>query len=264
MQWISWRCGLMAIPIFFAGGFFVVSGMKLANNLFAGASFNQSLKLINHESDSYFTADGEATLTLIPDQASVNLGIQVNAASVKQAKQQADQIINNFTTKLATMNIKKEQIKTTRYNLSPNYDYSTGSSRINGYNVESELEITFSDFDALNQVIDLASQNGINHIGQIHFSASAAKLEEIKNQARSQAIEQAKRNAQSLADLTGVKLGHIVNVYEHSNNYDDGGRLYKQAMTLSSRAIEEKMATTDLHAGQQEYYHSVTIAYTLE
>lgn len=265
MNKISWCCTLMIMSLFFAGGFLVVSGMKLANVLFAGVSFNQKLNVINHESNSFFTAEGEVTLPLIPDQANVNLGVQVNAASIKQAKQQADQLMNNLTEKLLAMNIKKEQLKTTHYSLSPNYDYSGSTPRITSYFVDSGLEVTLSDFDTLNQAIDLAGKIGINHIGQIRFSASQAKLEELKKQARAQAIEQAKQNAQSMATLTGVKLGEIINIFEHvDNDVRDECRFKEKMMSFALNAEEVQDAGADIQAGREEYHYKVSITYSLK
>lgn len=265
MNKISWHHVLMAMPLFFAGGFLVVSGMKLANVLFAGTSFNQNLSLVNCDTHASFSADGEATLTLIPDEASVNLSVQTNASTIKQAKQQADQLMNNLTEKLLAMNIKKEQLKTTHYSLSPNYDYSGSTPRITSYFVDSGLEVTLSDFDTLNQAIDLAGKIGINHIGQIRFSASQAKLEELKKQARAQAIEQAKQNAQSMATLTGVKLGEIINIFEHvDNDVRDECRFKEKMMSFALNAEEVQDAGADIQAGREEYHYKVSITYSLK
>ena len=118
-----------------------------------------------------------------------------------------------------------------------------------------------TDFELLNQVIDTASNLGINQIGAVTFSTSTAKKNDLKNQARAQAIEQAKSNAEQLANLAGVRLGQIVNVYE-SEDYPDG----RDLMSLRNKAMVEMSAGEDaaIEAGQSEYLYRVNLEYALQ
>lgn len=256
-----WRIALIVTPMFFVAGFLTVLGMKLANQLVAGDAFNQSLSLHQLNRDNFFMAQGEATITSVPDQVSVDLGLTTTATSVQQVRTQANQIMSSLNEKLLSLGLDKKNLKTTRYSLYPNYDWQSSNRRITGYSLDTNLEVTMTDFELLNQVIDTASNLGINQIGAVTFSTSTAKKNDLKNQARAQAIEQAKNNAEQLANLAGVRLGQIVNVYE-SEDYPDG----RDLMSLRNKAMAEMSAGEDaaIEAGQSEYLYRVNLEYILQ
>ena len=88
-----WHIALIVTPMFFVAGFLAVLGMKLANQLVAGDAFNQSLSLHQLNRDNFFTAQGEATITSVPDQVSIDLGLTTTATNVQQVRTQANQIM---------------------------------------------------------------------------------------------------------------------------------------------------------------------------
>ena len=258
-QKFPWLAFALIFPTVFLIGILAVLGMNVGNQIASGPSLRQAINLISTNQVSVFTAQGEAHLPVIPDEAKVTLGVTVTETTVKTAQDNANTIINKFKDDLANLGIEKNKIKTNNYSLYPNYDWESATRRILSYTVSSNLEVTLTDFDLLNQVIDLATADGINEIGSINFTLSDSKLAELKQEARKIAIDAAKLNADNLAHLTGIQLGNIVNVQENETNYNDGFN------PIMAKSVAYDTASggspTNVEAGETVYDYYVTLSY---
>lgn len=209
------------------------------------------------QKQSTFDVSGESKITTIPDKATVSMGITVNEPTVKQAQDKANTIINSVNTELGKLGIEKKDIKTDNYNLYPNYDYREGQ-KITGYNVNANLTVSLTDFSKLNQAIDAATRVGANQVGGISFILSDEKKKEVENDARKEAIDNAKFKAESLSKLAGMHLGKIVNISEQPNyNY---GRMATPMMEKAAVGMGGG-APTQVEPGSTSFNYSVTISY---
>lgn len=219
-----------------------------------------SINQVTTNKQMTFDVAGESKITTIPDQAEVRMGIQVNESTVKAAQDRANQVINTINAQLGELGIEKSDIKTEQYSLYPNYDYEAGNQRITGYTVNAELLVTMTDFAQLNQAIDMATTAGANQIGGITFTLSDDKEAEVEKQAREEAINNAKKNAQELSSLAGMRLGKIVNVIETPSPKQP---FYPMAdMAFSREALGAGGgAPTNVEPGSTSYTYTVTLSY---
>src|SRR5690348_294414 len=68
---------------------------------------------------------GVGKVDIVPDMASVDLGIVVNNASnVNDAQNQINKVNNAIVEAEKGLGVSKEDIKTSNYSIVPNYDYS--------------------------------------------------------------------------------------------------------------------------------------------
>ena len=205
-----------------------------------------------------FDATGDAEITAVPDEAQVRLGIEVQQSTVDTAQEEANQIINNITQAIKKLGVDKEDIQTQSYQVNPNYDWSDDNRRITGYQVSTQVLVKVTDFEKLNQIIDTGTNLGANQVGGINFSLSDAKQEELKKEARQEAIDEAKASAEELAKLAGVKLGKVVNVYENAGNNYDYPAYEPKALIASDEGMGE---STQLEPGSEIYRYSVTLSF---
>lgn len=80
-----------------------------------------SVRNVNNGTD-IFSMSGEGKETIKPDIAVVNLGVQANAATVKEAQDRINESINLITAEIKKLGIDEKDIKTENYNVYPNYD----------------------------------------------------------------------------------------------------------------------------------------------
>ncbi len=219
-----------------------------------------SISQITTNKEATFDVSGESKIATVPDQAEVRLGITVNESTVKAAQDQANTVINNINTQLGQLGIEKKDIKTENYSLYPNYDYSPGNAqRITGYSVNANLVVTMTDFAKLNQTIDLATGAGANQIGGITFSLSDDKKAEVEENARREAIDNAKSKATELAQLAGMRLGKIINVTEApAGNITP---IYKDALMAAEGRGSGGGAPTNVEPGSTTFTYTVTLSY---
>jgi len=208
------------------------------------------------EKKTTFDVDGEGKVTAIPDTAEINLGIQVNKSTVEAAQKEANEKINKINDELKKLGIEEKYIKTINYSLYPEYDYRAGQ-KIVGYNINITLKIKVKDFDKINQVIDTATSLGTNQIGNLSFTIDDEKLEELKMEARKQAIEKAKKKAKEIANAGGLRLGRIVNISESTPSSDYPTPLLREA-GIGGTAEEQK---TEIQPGESEITVSVVLSY---
>ena len=208
------------------------------------------------EKKTTFDVEGQGKVTAIPDTAEINLGIQVNKPTVEAAQKEANQKINKITDELKKLGIEEKFIKTINYSVYPEYDYRAGQ-KIVGYNVNITLKIKVKDFDKINQVIDTATSLGANQIGNLSFTIDDEKLEELKMEARKQAIEKAKKKAKEIAQASGIKIGRLLNVSENLSSYPPVP-LTAREMGVGG-APEEKQ--TQIQPGESEITISVILSY---
>ncbi len=219
-----------------------------------------SISQISTNKESTFDVSGESHIATVPDQAEVRLGITVNETSVKAAQDKANTVINDINTRLSELGIDKKDIKTENYSLNPNYDYTPGSvQRITSYSVNANLVVTLQDFSKLNQAIDMSTGAGANQIGGITFSLSDDKKAEVEENARKEAIDNAKDKANELAQLAGMKLGKIVNVTE--NPVGSVQPLYKEMSIAADGRGAGGGAPTNVEPGSTTFTYTVTLSY---
>jgi len=113
------------------------------------------------------------------------------------------------------LGIADADLVTQSVSLNPTYDYSNGASpRLTGYSATQSLSVKVRDLTKVGDVIDAAVAAGANQVGGVSFSVAdpAAATE----QARTAAVADAKKRAETLAQAAGVTLGSPISITETS------------------------------------------------
>lgn len=206
---------------------------------------------------STFDVTGMSEISVVPDNAEVTVGLEVVKPKVAEAQIQVNQVMSDLTTKLKAMGIDPKDIKTENYSVNPNYDYTAGSQKTNGYRVHSSLLINVKQFDKINSIIDTATAAGATEVGNVNFTLSTEKELDVKKQARKEAIDKAKHNAEELSGLAGMRLGKIVNVMEDIPY----SPIMFDAKADLSRSTGELNQATNIEAGSSIYRYNITLSY---
>jgi len=207
------------------------------------------------EKKSTFDVEATGKALAVPNTAQINLGIQINKPTVKEAQNEANEKINSTTQAIKKLGVEEKNIKTINYSVYPNYDYRAGQ-KINGYNINITIQVKVNDFDKVNQVIDTATSLGLNQIGSLEFTLDDEKLEEIEMQARKEAIQKAKNKASEIAKTGGLRLGKIVNISENlTNTYPTP---FLKSTGIGGEAEDQR---TEIQPGQSEITISVIVSY---
>ena len=163
------------------------------------------------------TVTGNGEIDAQPDYVEIQIEVRTQGEDVSQAQQQNAAIMNRVINSLLALNIPRENIQTTVYTISPNYDYIEGRQVFRGYEVQNAITVKITDISQAGLVIDTAIQNGANHVSAIQFKIedSDAYYQTALNLALVNAIAKAK----SMADTMHVPLQPIpIEIMEESQN----------------------------------------------
>lgn len=175
------------------------------------------LRIQTSNTTTEFSVVGEGKVDVTPDTAYVDAGIAVNnVKTVEESQKSMDEINNKVIEAMKKIGVKKEDITTSNYSIYPNYSYDDkSSSTITGYNGNVTVSIKVKEIDMTSRVIEEATKAGANQITGTRFVVD--NPDTYREQAREEAIKNAKTQAEKLSKSLGIHLGKITNMYEQTN-----------------------------------------------
>lgn len=194
-------------------------------------------------------ATGEAQL--VPDRATVYVGVQSRAATAAAAARDNAQRQRAVIESIVALGIPREQIGTENYSVAPDtrYDQATQKTTITGYVVNNVVRVELRRVDQVASVLDAALAKGANQINSLDFFASNS--DSARHVALVQAIARSRADAEVMAQAAGGSLGQLI---ELSTN-DAGPRpVYRMAAAMGVAGA----APTPIEPGQQRIQVSVS------
>src|SRR6202012_1853537 len=117
---------------------------------------------------------------------------------------------------LKAAGIDSKDIQTSRLSLQPeNAPNRSGPSAIVGYRASNRVTVRLHDVTKVASTIDMLVGAGANDIGGINFMVSQAS--KLLDDARTQAVDDARRKAEIYAKAAGVTLGAPLSISEEGS-----------------------------------------------
>jgi uncharacterized protein YggE len=204
-----------------------------------------------------FSVSGTGKVSVPPDIALVNVGVQAQASTVKAAQDLLNKNINAVSAAVKSAGVADKDLQTNGYSISPTYDYSANTQRITGYQAFSNVTIKVRAIDNVNAVIDAATTAGANTVGGISFDVDDKTKSE--NDARELAVADAKSKAENAARMAGFSLGRIINYSE-----DFGGAPRPVPMMAKADSVSGGGVPTEIQTGTNEISVTVTLSYQIQ
>lgn len=172
--------------------------------------------LTGADSEHSLATTGQAELDVKPDTALVTLGINIKAADAKSAQSQANQKLGQVVDAIKAQGISDDKIRTTSFNLQPEYRWDNSGQHADGYRVVSSVEVTSTNLDGVGTLIDSAVAAGANQVQGVTFTLKN------RDQYKQQAIDKALADARAKADAAARRLGTEITSVRHVTINDDG------------------------------------------
>ncbi len=201
---------------------------------------------------------GEGSVFGEPDVAVVSLGVEAEAVSVGDARAQAAEAMDKTLAALKDGGVADEDIQTSRFSVQPRYDYSGDKEELIGFVVTNLVTAKIRNIDDTGDLIDAAVKAGGNlaRVQDLQFTIDDPSS--LEDQARQEAMEQARGKAQTLADAAGVNLGPPQSISESGGVTPDVYRYGAAAVDMAEQA------GTPIEAGELEVVVQVQVVYGLE
>ena len=195
---------------------------------------------------------GEATISVAPDQAQIDGGVTTEAKTAREASDANNAAMGKVLQALKSAGIADKDFQTSRLSLQPqSAPNRTGPAVIVGYRASNHVTIRLRDVTKVASVIDTLVGAGANDIGGINFMVSGAS--KLLDQAREQAIADARRKAEIYAKAAGVTLGAPLSISE--------GGASPMPMQFRAKAM---MAATPVAAGEETLQVSVNVSWAIK
>ena len=183
----------------------------------AGASYVQAVS-----SQAGISVTGEGIISLEPDLALLNIGVESMSDTVGEARGQAAQAMDAVLAALKDRGVEDKDIQTRSFNIWPRYEWMeviedgqrSGKQVLMGYTVSNSASVKIRDLDGVGNIIDEVTTAGgdLIRINGISFTVEDPKP--FMMQLREAAVNDALAKAQHFAALTGVSLGRLVFITE--------------------------------------------------
>jgi uncharacterized protein YggE len=149
-----------------------------------------------------------------PDIATVQIGIETDAPSVGEALAQNNARAQAIQAKLKELGVADKDIQTNNFSISPSYGpQGMPGGPGGGYHVSNGVSVTIRNLDQAGALLDQVAQAGANNIYGPSFRVSEPKA--LLEEARAQAIEDAKARAAHMARVSGRSVGDVVAINEN-------------------------------------------------
>lgn len=215
------------------------------------------------------SVDGEGEVIAVPDIALVTMSVEAEGLDIPKAQEEAAREANALIDYLKESDVDEKDIKTTNYSISPQYDYVReicpvgafcpgGRQELRGYKVMQTLQVKVRDTERVGEIVSGLGERGATNLYGPNFQVD--DTDTLYEEAREKAIQDAKAEAERLADALGVRLVKVVSFYDNSN------RGFYPAYGLGNDAAlerQESKIVPEIPKGENVISAQVTVTYEI-
>jgi uncharacterized protein YggE len=203
------------------------------------------------------TVSGEGFVDAKPDLAVTSVGVVTQGPTAADALAQNSKRMAGLLDLMKTLGIEAKDVQTSNLAVTPRYSVPdpaqpNGDRVIMGYDASNDVTVRVRDIARIGDVLDkFVSTAGANNLRGLSFDF--ANPDPLLDEARKNAVADAKRKAALYAQAAGVKLGAVQSIGE------SGGYYPKAVMAMAERA-----APVPIAAGESRVTANVSITFALE
>jgi uncharacterized protein len=196
------------------------------------------------------TVTGVGTTTSVPDEAAFTIGVQTQGSTAKEALAANSEQMRRVIDAVRSAGVEKGDVETQEVSVSASY---ADEGRIDGYSARNSVLVTIHDLSKAGAILDAASNAGANEV----YGPMLSRSDEDALQAKAlrDAVSNARKKAEALADAAGVSLGRVTAMTEGfaggPQPYYDGG----------VRALKAEAAP--IEPGTQDTQATVTVTFAI-
>lgn len=212
------------------------------------------------QSPPVIIVSGNAQIEVNPDEATVRLGVVRQESAAQAAQEQANRAAQAILAEIGKLGIPAERIRTSRLTLSPIYaparPETRDAPRIASYSASNVVSVLVTNLSQIGPIIDAGLRAGSNQVEGIQFRVKDDLP--VREQALKQAVTEARRKAEAMADALGVRLGFVQEVTEGGSSIMPKGEGGGGFVMMAREATP-----TPVSPGQLEVNASVTVKYLI-
>jgi uncharacterized protein YggE len=205
------------------------------------------------------SVSGQGEVQAEPDRAFVTLGVESRKPKLEEARADVARTVDAVLKLTRELKIDPKLVRSTRVNVQPEYNWDNNARErhLIGYFVSRQIEIDLRDLEKLGQLLERATDLGVNQLGDPRLDSS--KRRELEREALAKAVEDARANADTVAKASGGKLGSARTISANSGVVAPPVPM----MRMKAMAAEASDASQSYQSGQMSFTGTVQIEYDL-
>lgn len=156
------------------------------------------------------TVVGEGKTNAAPDTATVQIGVQTEAPTAREALTANNTQMAALIAKLKELGVADRDLQTSNLSIWPRYD--NRGRQIEAYQVTNTVSVKIRNIADAGNLLDQVVDAGANNISGITFLIDDPSA--LQKSARDAAIADARQRAEAMAQAAGVTLGQVLQISE--------------------------------------------------
>ncbi len=206
------------------------------------------------------SVQGQGEVQAEPDRAFITLGVESRKLKLEEARADVARAVDAVLKLTRDMKIDQKLVRATRVNVQPEYNWDNNARERNliGYFVSRQVELELRDLEKLGQLLERATDLGVNQLGDPRLDSS--KRRELEREALAKAVEDARANADTVAKAAGGKLGAARTISASSGYVPPPMPMARMKVAMAAEAGD---ASQSYQSGQMSFTGTVQIEYDL-
>lgn len=202
---------------------------------------------------------GEGIVKLAPDRAWVTVAAESRARSARDAQRANTDAMSAVLAKLKSMGFPPDALRTSGYDVQPEFDYVNGKQTLRGYVARNSVEVRVDDITIAGDVLEVAVSAGATSIGGLRFDLKdrvGAEREALRK-----AVADARGRADAAAAGAGLRVDRVIRIEEQR-----AGPIEPRPIMMARQAMvgNAEMATPPVAPGEIEVRSTVTLTSTIK
>ena len=179
---------------------------------------------------------GTGTVEAAPDMATLMIGVTTQGATAAEALAENSKATEAVIARLTASGAEARDMQTSNLSINPSWTgYDTSTPTISGYVASNMLTVRVRALDTTGAILDAAVADGANTLNGMTFGL--ADPEPAYNEARKEAVADARAKAELLAMAAGVKLGQVVSISD-AGAMTDPAPMYRDAVAAAPVPVQ--------------------------
>lgn len=240
---------------------FSLTGIAFSLMLFALTSCNPN----GQESQDSVSVSGIGTVLAQPDMVLMNVSFSHTAPTTKQAKQAAEQTMQQILKVLQEERIEDKFLKTISLNYDVEYEYRNGRRVLLGQRAQQTIVVTVTDMintpERFSSILDKITAIDKVEVQNIQFDIEHKT--ELFKQSRELAYQKAFEKAQQYAELSSRKIGKVLTISEVVSRDVAQTRAFQNNLAFKQEALYSADGSA-VPSGEQGVSSEINIVFSLE
>lgn len=217
------------------------------------------------------SVSGYGEVFAVADIATFSFSVVSQKSTVAAAQQDATAKINAISAYLKEQGVEAKDLQTTDYNVYPQYDYQSavcpasgycppGRQVLRGYEVRQTTSVKVRDLAKAGDLLAGVGTKGATEVSSLAFTFDDPQ--QSQDEARAEAIADAKEKANELARQLGVSIVRVVS-FDESGGTPGPYPYAKLESATAGRGAADAAVAPQLEVGQNKVTSNVSVTYEI-